>query len=167
MLFSTPHTGKQAVQDLQRYPLALRPLSPGGFGTEGPHQYRAVTCPSALLVVLVCTAIPSDRDKKNQAGSRLLAESSQAQDPELTIISILSSRIYSASQRASHCGYIWIMFRIQGLADASFRGDERWRNAAKWTGYAPWFVLAICILSMTELALGFGVDCIAQDGLNL
>jgi len=46
------------------------------------------------------------------------------------------------------------MLGIEGLADASFKGDERWRNAAKWCGYAPWFVLALAILSMTEIALG-------------
>jgi len=46
------------------------------------------------------------------------------------------------------------MLGIEGLADASFEGDKRWRNASKWTGYAPWFVLAIGILSMIEIALG-------------
>ncbi|OAP63326.1 hypothetical protein AYL99_02553 [Fonsecaea erecta] len=46
------------------------------------------------------------------------------------------------------------MLGIEGLSDASFRGDERWRKASKWTGHAPWFVLAIGILSMIEIALG-------------
>ncbi|OCT49048.1 hypothetical protein CLCR_05149 [Cladophialophora carrionii] len=46
------------------------------------------------------------------------------------------------------------MLGIEGLSDASFRGDERWRNAAKWTGCAPWLVLAIGIYSMVEIALG-------------
>ncbi|EXJ56883.1 hypothetical protein A1O7_07227 [Cladophialophora yegresii CBS 114405] len=46
------------------------------------------------------------------------------------------------------------MLGIEGLADASFRGDERWRKAAKWTGFAPWLVLAVGILSMVEIALG-------------
>ncbi|KIY03469.1 uncharacterized protein Z520_00160 [Fonsecaea multimorphosa CBS 102226] len=46
------------------------------------------------------------------------------------------------------------MLGIEGLNDASFRGDEHWRRASKWTGYAPWFVLAIGLLSMAEIALG-------------
>jgi len=46
------------------------------------------------------------------------------------------------------------MLGIEGLADASFKGDERWRRAAKWTGHASWVVLAIGILSMAEIALG-------------
>ncbi|OAL36138.1 hypothetical protein AYO20_04552 [Fonsecaea nubica] len=46
------------------------------------------------------------------------------------------------------------MLGIEGLSDASFRGDERWRKASKWTGYAPWVVLVIGILSMVEIALG-------------
>lgn len=46
------------------------------------------------------------------------------------------------------------MLGIEGLADASFQGDQRWARAARWTGYAPWLVLVLAILSMIEIALG-------------
>ncbi|KAL6246885.1 hypothetical protein RBB50_006192 [Rhinocladiella similis] len=46
------------------------------------------------------------------------------------------------------------MLGIEGLKDASFQGDLRWARTAKWTGYAPWVVLVIGILSMVEIALG-------------
>lgn len=46
------------------------------------------------------------------------------------------------------------MLGIEGLSDASFRGDERWYRAAKWTRHAPWIVLVIGLLSMAEIALG-------------
>jgi hypothetical protein len=46
------------------------------------------------------------------------------------------------------------MLGIEGLSDASFKGDLRWAKAAKWTSYAPWVVLALAILSMVEIALG-------------
>jgi hypothetical protein len=59
------------------------------------------------------------------------------------------------------------MLGIKGLADASFRGDERWRRAAKWTGYAPWFVFVIGILSMVEIALGAVWIASLKTDLNL
>ncbi|EXJ82971.1 hypothetical protein A1O3_06788 [Capronia epimyces CBS 606.96] len=46
------------------------------------------------------------------------------------------------------------MLGIEGLADASFQGDRRWKRAAKWTSYAPWLVLVMSVLSMVEIALG-------------
>jgi len=46
------------------------------------------------------------------------------------------------------------MLGIKGLADASFKGDRRWARTSKWTGYAPWCVVAITILSMIEIAVG-------------
>ncbi|EXJ87829.1 hypothetical protein A1O1_04756 [Capronia coronata CBS 617.96] len=46
------------------------------------------------------------------------------------------------------------MLGIEGLVDASFEGDRRWARAANWTGYAPWLVLMMAILSMIEIALG-------------
>ncbi|EHY61189.1 hypothetical protein HRR83_000948 [Exophiala dermatitidis] len=46
------------------------------------------------------------------------------------------------------------MLGIQGLADASFKGDPRWKRASKWTGYGPWIVLTLAVLSMIEIALG-------------
>jgi hypothetical protein len=59
------------------------------------------------------------------------------------------------------------MLGIEGLADASFKGDERWRKAAKWTGCAPWLVLAIGILSMVEIALGAVWIASLKTDLNL
>lgn len=46
------------------------------------------------------------------------------------------------------------MLGIEGLKDASFKGDTRWARTARWTAHAPWFVLVIGILSMIEIALG-------------
>ncbi|KAK7890658.1 hypothetical protein LTR67_007867 [Exophiala xenobiotica] len=46
------------------------------------------------------------------------------------------------------------MLGIEGLNDASFAGDTRWARTAKWTGYGPWVVLVIGILSMIEIAFG-------------
>lgn len=46
------------------------------------------------------------------------------------------------------------MLGIEGLSDASFKGDLRWAKTAKWTSYAPWVVLSLAILSMVEIALG-------------
>jgi hypothetical protein len=46
------------------------------------------------------------------------------------------------------------MLGIEGLADASFKGDLRWAKTAKWTSYAPWVVFSLAILSMIEIALG-------------
>lgn len=59
------------------------------------------------------------------------------------------------------------MLGIEGLNDASFRGDERWRRVARWTGYAPWFVLAIGILSMVEIAVGAVWISTLKTDLNL
>jgi hypothetical protein len=59
------------------------------------------------------------------------------------------------------------MLGIEGLSDASFKGDERWAKAAKWTGYAPWFVFAIGILSMVEIALGAVWVASLKTDLNL
>ncbi len=59
------------------------------------------------------------------------------------------------------------MLGIEGLEDASFQGDVRWRKAAKWTGYAPWFVFAIAILSMVEIALGAVWISSLKTDLNL
>ncbi|KIX03077.1 uncharacterized protein Z518_06627 [Rhinocladiella mackenziei CBS 650.93] len=46
------------------------------------------------------------------------------------------------------------MLGIEGLTDASFKGDVRWARTAKWCGYAPIVVSVICVLSMVEIALG-------------
>lgn len=46
------------------------------------------------------------------------------------------------------------MFGIEGLKDASMRGDERWYTTNLFTAQAPWLVLVLSILSMAEVALG-------------
>lgn len=59
------------------------------------------------------------------------------------------------------------MLGIEGLEDASFKGDVRWQKAAKWTGYAPWCVFVLAILSMVEIALGAVWIASLKTDLNL
>jgi hypothetical protein len=59
------------------------------------------------------------------------------------------------------------MLGIEGLADASMRGDKRWSQASKWCGYVPWIVLVIALLSMIEIALGAVWISSLKTDLNL
>jgi hypothetical protein len=59
------------------------------------------------------------------------------------------------------------MLGIEGLNDASFEGDTRWARTAKWTGYGPWVVLVIGLLSMIEIAFGAVWISSLKTDLNL
>ena len=40
------------------------------------------------------------------------------------------------------------------FTDASLKGDNRWAEAAKWTGYAAYVVLTLLVLSIVQIVLG-------------
>ena len=40
------------------------------------------------------------------------------------------------------------------FTDASLRGDPKWAQAAKWTGWAGPLVLTILVLSIIQIVLG-------------